>query len=197
MKKTFLTVGLLAAAAAAWADPTDEQVTRIMMRDFHAKGQAKMDRLEQDGVQRLCTVTHNKPPEATAKLMEADQLKTIVYPSGSLLGDWRRGEKIASSGKGMQWNEKAGPGGGGCYNCHQLSPKQPSYGTIGPSLKGFGRIRGNGVDMQRYVYGKIYNAKAYSLCSEMPRFGYTGSLSEQQMKDLTALLLDPDSPVNQ
>ena len=197
MKKTFLTLGLLAAAGAASAEPTDREVQAIMMRDFHPKGQAKMDRLEQDGVQRLCTLTHNKPPEATAKLMEADQLKTIVYPSGSLLGDWRRGEKIASSGKGMQWNEKPGPGGGGCYNCHQLSPKQASYGTIGPSLKGFGRIRGNGVDMQRYVYGKIYNAKAYSLCSEMPRFGYTGSLSEQQMKDLTALLLDPASPVNQ
>jgi sulfur-oxidizing protein SoxX len=64
-------------------------------------------------------------------------------------------------------------------------------------LNGFGKVRGNGPDVERYVYGKIYNAKAYSLCSLMPRFGSTGSLTEQQMKDLTAYLLDPKSPVNQ
>ena len=51
--------------------------------------------------------------------------------------------------------------------------------------------------MQRYAYGKIYNAKAYNLCSQMPRFGHTGSLTEQQMKDITTLLMDPASPVNQ
>jgi sulfur-oxidizing protein SoxX len=98
----------------------------------------------------------------------------------------------------MQWSEKPEvPGGGGCYNCHQLSPAQESYGTLGPSLKAFGKTRGNGPDMQRYVYGKIYNAKAYNLCSHMPRFGHTGSLSEQQIKDVVAYLLDPASPVNQ
>ena len=31
----------------------------------------------------------------------------------------------------------------------------------------------------------------------MPRFGTTGSLTEQQIKDLTAYLLDASSPVNQ
>jgi sulfur-oxidizing protein SoxX len=31
----------------------------------------------------------------------------------------------------------------------------------------------------------------------MPRFGYAGALTEQQIKDLVALLLDPNSPVNQ
>jgi len=50
--------------------------------------------------------------------------------------------------------------------------------------------------VQKYVYGKIYNAKAFSLCSQMSRFGHFGALSEQQMKDLVALLLDPASPVN-
>ena len=30
----------------------------------------------------------------------------------------------------------------------------------------------------------------------MPRFGHNGILTEQQMKDLIALLLDPHSPVN-
>jgi sulfur-oxidizing protein SoxX len=51
--------------------------------------------------------------------------------------------------------------------------------------------------MQKYVYGKIYNAKAFNPCSNMPRFGHSGTLTEKQIKDLVALLLDPNSPVNQ
>jgi len=31
----------------------------------------------------------------------------------------------------------------------------------------------------------------------MPRLGHAGTLTEQQIKDLVALLLDPASPVNQ
>jgi L-cysteine S-thiosulfotransferase len=30
----------------------------------------------------------------------------------------------------------------------------------------------------------------------MPRFGHNGILTEQQLKNVIALLLDPDSPVN-
>jgi sulfur-oxidizing protein SoxX len=168
-----------------------------LKRDFRAKGQAKMDRLEPDAVQRTCNLHADKPPESVAKPLEQAQLNTIKYPNGSLLGDWKNGAKIAASGRGMQWGEKPGtPGGGGCYNCHQLSPAQASYGTLGPSLLAFGKTRGYGTDIQRYVYGKIYNSKAYSLCSHMPRFGHTGSLTEQQMKDVTAYLVDPASPVN-
>ena len=89
-----------------------------------------------------------------------------------------------------------GVAGGSCYNCHQLSPAEASYGTIGPSLLAFGKVRGNTTEVQRYVYGKIYNAKAYNLCSQMPRLGASGTLTPEQIKDLVALLLDPASPVN-
>jgi sulfur-oxidizing protein SoxX len=30
----------------------------------------------------------------------------------------------------------------------------------------------------------------------MPRFGHFGALTEQEIKDLVALLMDPESPVN-
>jgi L-cysteine S-thiosulfotransferase len=149
-------------------------------------------------VQRVCTETGNAPPAELAKQLEADQMKTIALPQGSLIGDWKNGERIAQSGRGMQWTDAAGsPGGGSCYNCHQLSPKEISFGTIGPSLYRFGALRGNGPEVQKYVYGKIYNAKAYNLCSQMPRLGYSGTLTEEQIKDLVGLLLDPASPVNQ
>lgn len=191
---------LLAAllATAAWADPTPHEIERIMQRDFHPRGQATMERLVQDGVQRVCTDTQDRPPAELAKALEADQIKTIVYPEGSLMGDWKRGEAIAQSGRGMTWNDKPGEAAGGsCYNCHELSPQELSHGTIGPSLRRFGSTRGTSSEVQRYVYGKIYNAKAYNLCSQMPRLGASGTLSPAQIKDLVALLLDPASPVNQ
>ena len=186
---------LLLLPLAAFAQ---QDVGKILQRDFQARGQATMDRVKPDAVQRVCNETGDKPPAELAKLLEADQMKTIAFPGGSLVGDWQRGERLAQGGRGLTWSDKAGaPGEGSCYNCHQLSPKEASFGTLGPSLYRFGAVRGNGPEMQKYVYGKIYNAKAYNLCSHMPRLGYSGTLTEAQIKDLVGLLLDPASPVNQ
>jgi sulfur-oxidizing protein SoxX len=175
-----------------------EQVTAQLKRDFKERGQAKLDRVNLDEVQRACNLHADNPPANVAKPLEETQLKAIKFPDGSLIGDWKAGEKIAQSGRGAMWSDKPGvQEGGSCYNCHQLNPKVSAFGTIGPSLAGFGKIRGNRPEIQRYVYGKIYNAKAYNLCSHMPRLGSSGTLNEQQIKDLVALLLDPASPVNQ
>jgi L-cysteine S-thiosulfotransferase len=183
---------------SALAQPTSRDVEKVMQRDFHPRGQATMDRVVQDGVQRVCTESRDRPPADLAKTLEAEQMKTIVFPEGSLLGDWKRGEAIAQSGRGLTWNDASGEAGGGsCYNCHQLSPKEVSFGTMGPSLRAFGKARGASTEVQRYVYGKIYNAKAYNLCSHMPRLGASGTLTAQQIKDLVSLLLDPASPVNE
>jgi sulfur-oxidizing protein SoxX len=169
----------------------------MMKRDFHARGIAGMDRLIEDNVQAACNKYKDEPPKDLAEKLQKEQMATIKYPAdGKLLGDWRAGEKIAQNGRGMAWSDKGGVGGS-CYNCHQIGPRESSFGTVGPSLYQFGKLRGYGADIQRYAYGKIYNAKAYNLCSQMPRKGYVGSLTEQQMKDLTALLMDPASPVNQ
>ncbi|MCX7897302.1 MAG: sulfur oxidation c-type cytochrome SoxX [Rhodocyclaceae bacterium] len=171
---------------------------QIIKRDFMPRGQAGIDRLAEDGVQAICNRTGNKPPQEIAKVLEADQMATIKWPAdGKLMGDWKRGEQIAQSGRGFTWSDQPGlPVGGNCYNCHQIGPQELAYGTVGPSLLHFGKLRGYGPDMQKYVFAKIYNAKAFNLCSEMPRFGRIGALTEQQIKDLVALLLDPESPVN-
>lgn len=189
----------LAAALPAQADADYRaQAIAVYKKDFKPRGQASMDRLAEDGVQAICNRTGNHPPEAIAKMLEADQLAAVKYPAdGKLMGDWKAGEKTAQSGKGFTWKDKPGlPVGGNCYNCHQISPKEESFGTIGPSLYQFGKLRGNTPEMQKYVYSKIYNAKAYNLCSEMPRFGRVGALDEEQIKNIVALLLDPESPVN-
>ena len=183
----------------ACAMPVQAQdVEKVLKRDFKARGQATMDRVTPDALQRVCNETHDRPPAELAKTLEADQMKTIAFPAGNLIGNWQRGERIAQGGRGLTWSDKPGaPNDGSCYNCHELSPKEASFGTIGPSLRNFGRLRGNGPEIQKYVYGKIYNAKAYNLCSQMPRLGYSGTLTEEQIKDLVGLLLDPASPVNQ
>jgi sulfur-oxidizing protein SoxX len=195
MTRLFYLALIFSPVAAAQTTPLDVQ--KVLQRDFHARGQAGMDRVVQDGLQRVCTESRDNPPAGVARSLEADQMKTIAFPQGSLIGDWKRGEGIAQNGRGLQWTDKPGaPAGGSCYNCHQLSGAELSYGTIGPSLSGFGKARGNGAEVQRYVYGKIYNAKAYNACSQMPRLGYSGTLTEEQIKDLVGLLLDPASPVN-
>ena len=195
--------GLLAAAAAllaSCATPTRDyqpDALAMMKRDFHARGSAGMDRLNQDSVQAACNKYKDEPPQGVADKLQKEQMATIKWPAdGKLLGDWKVGEKIAQNGRGMAWNDKGGDGGS-CYNCHQVGPRESSFGTVGPSLYQFAKKRGYGADIQRYAYGKIYNAKAYNLCSQMPRMGHVGALTEQQMKDLTALLMDPASPVNQ
>jgi len=198
----FTSAGLLAVAAGLLASCATPQrdygpdARAMMKRDFKAQGIAGMDRLDQDSVQAACNQHQDNPPQAVADKLQKEQFAAIKWPAdGKFVGDWKAGEKIAQNGRGMAWNDKGGVGGS-CYNCHQIGPATTSFGTIGPSLHQFARKRGYGADIQRYAYGKIYNAKAYSLCSQMPRFGHAKALTEQQMKDLTALLMDPASPVN-
>jgi sulfur-oxidizing protein SoxX len=190
----------LAGCATVGAD-TDygKAALEMLKHDFRSKGPATVERVaSQDEAQKLCSEFPGDRPSDIAAKIEAGQMATIKLPAdGKLMGDWKSGQKIAESGRGMTWSDKPGvPNGGSCYNCHQIAPQTTSFGTIGNSLLHFGKIRGYGTDMQKYVYGKIYNAKAYNLCSKMPRFGHSGTLTEQQIKDLVALLLDPNSPVN-
>jgi sulfur-oxidizing protein SoxX len=134
----------------------------------------------------------------TSDRLEKAQQALIKFPAdGKLLGDWKKGERVAQTGVGKQFSDNpANPAGGNCYACHQLSKAEMSYGTIGPSLYNFGKLRGFTPDMQKYAYGKVYNSQAFSACSSMPRFGHSGILTEAQIKDVVALLMDPESPVN-
>jgi len=192
-----MAAGAAVLAACAALQPTPrESALALMQRDFHAKGIAGMDRLKEDEVQAACNRYDNNPPADLDAKLRAKQYAAVKWPAdGKLLGDWKAGEKVAQNGRGMAWSDKGGVGGG-CYNCHQIGPDTTSFGTIGPSLYQFGKLRGYGTEIQRYAYSKIYNAKAYSVCSQMPRFGHAQALTEAQIKDLTALLMDPASPVN-
>ena len=205
--RPYARLGLLAVTAivGGCATALDESETAAkaaaaLKASFRPAGQAGLDRLEQDATQRACSLAAGKaPPKDVAAMIEQANLATIRYPAdGKLLGDWKNGEKIAQEGRGKQFSDDPkGPVGANCYACHQLSKGELSFGTIGPSLYQYGKLRGNSVDVQRYTFGKIYNSEAFTACTNMPRFGHKGILSEQQIKDVAALLLDPASPVNQ
>jgi sulfur-oxidizing protein SoxX len=192
----------LAGCASGLSDDEARQRAERVFRESFSQGNrqlaAKVE--QQDEVQALCTRYRNEPPKDLADGLERSQAAGIRYPaSGKLLGDWRQGEKIAQDGYGLRFTDPdtKRPNGGGCYNCHRITPAEISFGTIGPSLTRFGALRGTGEAIQRYVYGRIYDSQAFLACSQMPRFGHNGVLSEAQITHLVALLLDPESPVNQ
>jgi sulfur-oxidizing protein SoxX len=155
--------------------------------------------LELDETQATCSKYNNFPPPAEfVKIMQRERA-TIKYPEGGIrLGDWKNGEKLSLSGYGRRVGDTrpGEPNGGNCYACHALSPDEYGAGNLGPSLTGFGKMRGNTEATRKYLYEKIYNSNAYVPCSGMPRFGYHGVLTEEQIFDVIAFLLDPESPVN-
>ncbi len=197
-KHFFGIVAVLSLAACAVPNPMDIKATEIIKRDFRDKGIIKATAVNQDELQAMCSKYDDKVPAGLKNELEAEQLKSIKWPAdGKYMGDLKAGETLAQSGRGKTWSDKAeDPAGGNCYNCHQLSAKEISYGTIGPSLLHYGKMRGKSEDIQRATYARIYNMKAYNACANMPRFGHMGILTEAQIKDLVALLLDPESPVN-
>ncbi len=187
----------------------NEMARQIAKASFRDEGIVKADKvLAADETARLCSEADvaGKPlDEATAKRLEAENLKTVKWPSdGQFLGDWKQGEAIAQSGRGLTFTDSAKVvNGGNCYNCHQISKEEISYGTIGPSLYNYGKIRGvsdpssaAAKPIVEYTWGKIWNSKAYNACSNMPRAGHMGILTEVQVRHVVALLLDPNSPVN-
>lgn len=203
MKRTLIVsaIALAAAGCATVATETDygKLAMNLLKQDFKSKGPATTERmLNQDEAQRLCSEYPQERPKEVAERIEAGQMKTIKYPAdGKLLGNWKEGEKIAQNGRGMQSSDKVGaPNGGNCYACHQITKEEISFGNIGPTLYNYGKLRGNSDAIVKYTWGKIYNSQAYTACSNMPRFGHAGILTEAQMKDVMALLLDPASPVN-
>jgi sulfur-oxidizing protein SoxX len=187
----------------------DTLTASIVKASFRSEGIASVDRVvATDETNRACSdadAAGKSLDDKLAKVIEEKNFKAIKWPSdGKFLGDWKQGEAIAQSGRGLTWTDPAtAVNGGNCYNCHRMDPKEISFGTIGPTLYNYGKLRGvtdpnSAVSkaIVEYTWGKIWNAKAYNACSNMPRAGHAGILNEQQVRHLVALLLDPNSPVN-
>ena len=194
-------LAVLPAAAQQVDSAKVDAAVQAAFPSFPAAAGDWRSRLVQDETMKQCSAAHNLPDKAVADAIQARERASIQYPAdGKLMGDWKKGEKFAQSGFGLRFTDYP-PGnrvnGGNCYACHQISKKEISFGNIGPSLYQYGKLRGQGEEVVKYTWGKLYNAQAYLACSKMPRFGHKGILTEAQLKDVMALLLDPASPVNQ
>jgi sulfur-oxidizing protein SoxX len=214
MKKTHFALAavgtaVLLAGCASLPSPAelDAQAAAAMKASFREQGIAKIDRIQQDLGQSACS-SATPPSDAVAEQITAQAKATVKWPTGGVyIGDWREGERIAQNGRGLTWTDSSAAtsaNGGSCYNCHQVSKQEISFGTIGPSLYNYGKLRGvkdvtanESAAVVQYTWGKIYNSKATNACSGMPRFGHAGILTEDQMRHVMALLLDPKSPVNE
>jgi len=199
---SFLIAAALPASDVMAQQQNDPKFNKMMKEGFRAEGIAGLDRIQQDETQKFCSdpvFAGSEKGQAMREKIQKINMDSIRQPSdGKYIGDWKKGEAIAQSGRGATWTDKADtPIGGGCYNCHQIDKKEISYGTIGPSLWNYGKMRGNSQELIVYTWNRINNSKAYNACSNMPRFAHFKLLNEQQIQDLMALLLDPTSPVNQ
>jgi sulfur-oxidizing protein SoxX len=200
-----LVVGCASGPSVADLNALTQQIVKASFRD---EGIVKASILNTDETNQACSEADvlGKPlDEKIAKGIEEINMKAIKWPSdGKFIGDWKEGEKIAQNGRGLTFTDAASAANGGnCYNCHKIDEKEISYGTIGPSLHNFGKIRGvtdpnsaAAKPIVEYTWGKIWNAKAYNACSNMPRVGHSGILTEAQVRHVVGLLLDPQSPVN-
>src|SRR5262245_11618973 len=204
MRRLLLAVGIagaaLGAALAQNRDAVDGAVLDQAIKDSWQQAAPDwQQRLVQDATQTACSLYRNNPPPAVAAAITAREKASLKYPAdGKLLGDWKKGEKLAQSGYGMRFTDypPRAENGGNCFACHQLDPKELSYGTLGPSLAAYGRDRKFAAAEVKLVYERIYNPQATSACANMPRMGANGFLSLEQIADLTAYVMSPDSPVN-
>jgi sulfur-oxidizing protein SoxX len=167
------------------------------------EGGTARQRMEQDWLQKTCSsLDGTRPDMETLQEVSKKARETIKYPDdGIKLGDWKRGRDLAWSGYGYRIGHRVDDHennevGGNCYNCHQIGTDRTG-GSIGPSLVGYGRIRGDSDAIKKYTYDVIYNSHSAFPCTNMPRFGVSGYLDQQSIADIMAYLLDPESPVNQ
>ncbi len=157
-------------------------------------------RFDQDETMKQCSLHQNLPPKNVADEIQKREKARIEYPAdGRLMGDWKAGERTAQSGYGLRFSDypPRQANGGNCYACHQLTKAEVSYGTIGPSLLNYGKIRKFSEADTKAVYEKIYNAQATYPCSNMPRLGLNKVLTIEQIQNLVALVMSSESPVNQ
>jgi sulfur-oxidizing protein SoxX len=199
-------VATLAAAAALFGCSTPlpsiapEKADATIKAAFVNPPDPFKPRLAQDETMRQCSEARNDPPAALGEAISKREAATIKYPAdGNLMGDWKRGEALAQSGYGLRFSDYPAtrPNGGNCYACHQISKAEVSFGTLGPSLAEYGKLKDFSAEATKAVYDKIYNSHAANPCSLMPRFGANGVLTIEQIKDAVALLMSKDSPVNQ
>jgi L-cysteine S-thiosulfotransferase len=194
-----LTLALTAVPAFAQQKAEPARADAAIKAAFPSAPADWASRLTADETMQQCSAAHNSPAKDVAAAIQKREQASVVYPpDNNFMGDWQKGEKLAQSGYGLRFTDYPArqANGGNCYACHQLTKKEVSYGTLGPSLSEYGKLRDFKPEAVKAAYEKIYNSHVALPCSTMPRFGTNKILTVEQIRDAVALLMSPDSPVN-
>ena len=195
-------VDVSAMSAEEYADYLVLETDSYRFEQEAQEGGSARERMVQDGIQAACSIKGDPDAETAGEVIAMARERYEAPPGGPRLGSWRRGAELARSGYGYRIghrNDDHGQRepGGNCYACHQMDPNEELYGTLGPSLAGYGTTRGNDSSVVNYVHQVVSNPHQYFPCTKMPRFGHNNFLTEEQIAHVMAYLLDPESPVNQ
>jgi sulfur-oxidizing protein SoxX len=191
---------IIGLSKSAIAEDLSPELGELLEKGLRSKGPVQLEQfLNPDPIQEFCSDPNANIHGDEAGALMSEELEQIEYPiDEDYIGDWREGERIAQSGKGLRFNDSDDTkNGGNCYACHQIRKQELAYGTLGPSLYGYGKLRGYSREVLRYTWAKIFNPQAFLICSNMPRYGHKGILTMEQLRDIMGLLLDPKSPVNE
>ena len=195
---------LIAAGCASFPDAqsTRDLGEKMVTASYPGMPELLTRRAVQDRAQQICSKIGGAKltQEEAAEVVRLSR-ESIQYPaSAKLAGDWKEGARLAYAGQGGRIVggkvESVKENGALCSNCHALDPGEVNVGNIGPSLTGYGAQRGSSDAIVKLTYERIYNAWAYSPCSNMPRLGAGGHLTPEQITHVVAYLTDPQSPVN-
>src|SRR3954469_10227323 len=199
MTVAILALSFTAAPALAQQKLDPARADAAVKAAFPGKPADWASRLTGDETMQQCSASRNNPSKDVAEAIRKREQANIIYPpDNNFMGDWKKGEALAQSGYGLRFTDypPRQANGGNCYACHQITRKEVSYGTLGPSLSEYGKLRDFKPDAVKAAYEKIYNSHVALPCSTMPRFGANKILTIEQIKDAVALLMSPESPVN-
>ena len=153
-----------------------------------------------DACARIYRTSHDMPKDVAAQI-EKEQLATIKYPAdGKFLGDWKKGERIAQSGRGGQYNDdpKQPVGRATATPATSSRSRRSPTARSGRASTTSRRLRGYGPDIQKYASEQgLQLARLRRLLEHAavraPRDPHRGA--DQGRRG--ALLMDPNSPGEQ
>ncbi|HEU4622265.1 MAG TPA: sulfur oxidation c-type cytochrome SoxX, partial [Burkholderiaceae bacterium] len=100
----FLSAAMAVVGCASVQPTSDDDVRQELRASFQERGMAKIERLDQTELQRVCSAaaTTGQPLDAATRArLEKAALDTVKYPADNqYLGDWKQGERIAQTGVG-------------------------------------------------------------------------------------------------
>ena len=148
---------------------------------------------------RCCSQYRNVPPKAVADAIVAREKAAIVYPAdGKLMGDWKKGEKLAQSGYGWRFTD---------YPPRAAERRQllclPPARRQGAELRHAGAepagVRQDPQDSPRPTSRPSTSGSTTrmprSRARTCPAWGQQVPYVDQ-IKDLVAYVMSPESPVN-